>query len=183
MEVAARTKGMLGPTLTSSKVQETQDGLSKFWVNLKFTFQTNSKLYYILEYIGETTLESVYESNGPLTEDVVIFYASEMVIALEELHSCGLLYGELDMEKVFLDKTGHVVLWRNFCGKKYWTRRECVCNMAGFTRGSPCENPHSKSSEREIKFDFQLLGLVMLQLFSREKLTSVSNNKTSKQER
>lgn len=181
MEVVPKRNDFQGPI--NSRVQETFDGLSKFWVNLKFTFQTNSKLYYILEYIGERTLGSVYENNRPFTEDLVIFYASEIAVALEEFHSNGLVYGELDLEKILLDKTGHVVLWRNFCGKKYWTRRECLCNLNGFRRGTPCKNPHGKFSERENTIDFQLLGLIVLQLFSQDKMTSLFNDKTTRQER
>lgn len=181
MEVAPRKNSHRGPTDTT--LQETLYHLSKFWVNLKFTFQTSSKLYYILDYIGETTLQSLCLRHGPMSEIVVQFYASEVLNALEELHSHGYMYGELGLDKVIVDSTGHVVLWRTFCGQKYWTREECVCSMYGFNRGNMCENTHGKSTERDLKIDFQLLGLAILQLFSKEYFTSMLNNKDSPQER
>lgn len=180
MEVASRKNGSHGTIDTN--LQETYYHLSKFWVNLKFTFQTSTKLYYILDYIGERSLESLCIQHGPLSEIVVQYYASEILSALEELHSHGYMYGGLGLDKVFIDNTGHIVLWRSFCGKTYWTREECVCSMYGFTRGNLCENTHGKSSERELKVDFQLLGLAILQLFSKEYFTSMLNNKTSPQE-
>jgi len=181
MEVVPRKNDYRGPTNTN--LQETHYHLSKFWVNLKFTFQTSSKLYFILDYIGDTTLQSLCLQHGQMKEIVVQFYASEMLNALEELHSHGYKYGELGLDKVIVDNTGHVVLWRNFCGKQYWTREECVCSMYGFIKGNMCEKIHGKSSERDLKIDFQLLGLVILQLFSKEYFTSLFNNNDSPQER
>lgn len=180
MEVAARNGN--SHELISTNLQETRYNLSKFWVNMKFTFRTSSKLYFILDYVGERTLSSLCGLHGQLTEVVVQFYASEILNALDELHSHGCVYGnDLGLDKVYIDNTGHVVLWRNFCGKSYWTREECVCNMYGFTNGRYCENSHGKCLERELKNDYQLLGLVILQMLSQEHYAA-ANNKTSPQE-
>jgi len=45
-----------------------------------------------------------------MSEDVVRFYAGEIILALEFLHSNGILHRDLKPENVLLDPDGHVML-------------------------------------------------------------------------
>ncbi|XP_032239037.2 uncharacterized protein LOC5513651 isoform X2 [Nematostella vectensis] len=171
MEVATRRPEHAGSVNTF--VQETKQSNSQFLLGLKYSFQTSSKLYYILQYVGDSTLESLWEKEGPFGEERVRFYACEILVALEELHDNGLKYGKLDLGRLLIDSTGHVIVSRRFCGEKYWTRDECVCNLPGFRRGYPCENSHDRFTEREIRADFQHLGSVLLQLYTKENLSHI----------
>ena len=49
-------------------------------------------------------------SQGKLTESSAMFYVSEIVLALEYLHSEGIIYRNLTPETIFLDSRGHIKL-------------------------------------------------------------------------
>ncbi|EDO41823.1 predicted protein, partial [Nematostella vectensis] len=108
MEVATRRPEHAGSVNTF--VQETKQSNSQFLLGLKYSFQTSSKLYYILQYVGDSTLESLWEKEGPFGEERVRFYACEILVALEELHDNGLKYGKLDLGRLLIDSTGHVIV-------------------------------------------------------------------------
>ena len=44
------------------------------------------------------------------TETMAIFYAAELVDALEHLHSLGVVYRDLKPENILLDEMGHIKL-------------------------------------------------------------------------
>lgn len=49
-------------------------------------------------------------AEGMFSEPMAIFYAAELVLALEHLHSLGIVYRDLKPENCLLDVDGHVVL-------------------------------------------------------------------------
>ena len=58
-----------------------------FILKLHYSFQCPSKLYLILDYEGGGSLFFHLAKNRRFTEQEVIFYASEIILALEYLHS------------------------------------------------------------------------------------------------
>lgn len=81
-----------------------------FIVDLIYAFQTGGKLYLILEYLPGGELFMHLEREGIFTEDTACFYLAEITLALEHLHSCGIIYRDLKPENILLDKDGHVKL-------------------------------------------------------------------------
>ncbi|ORX97196.1 kinase-like protein [Basidiobolus meristosporus CBS 931.73] len=81
-----------------------------FIVKLFYAFQTDSKLYLILDYVagGELFTHMAYERM--FDEDVARFFAAELVLALEHLHELGIIYRDLKPENCLLDNEGHIVL-------------------------------------------------------------------------
>ena len=81
-----------------------------FIVSLHYAFQTDGKLYLILEYLSGGELFALLEKEGVFLEDPASFYLGEIVLALEHLHANGIIYRDLKPENIMLDGKGHVVL-------------------------------------------------------------------------
>ncbi|KAJ3219432.1 serine/threonine protein kinase psk1 [Dinochytrium kinnereticum] len=81
-----------------------------FIVKLWYAFQTPTKLYLILGYASGGELFTHLANEKMFSEDVAAFYIGELLLALEHLHSLGIIYRDLKPENVLLDHEGHVVL-------------------------------------------------------------------------
>ncbi len=80
-------------TKTERKVLE--DISHPFVCHLKYAFQTDSKLYMILEYFNGGELFFHLKANGRFSEERARFYAAEIVLALECLHAHTIVYRDL----------------------------------------------------------------------------------------
>ncbi|XP_017070900.1 ribosomal protein S6 kinase beta-2 [Drosophila eugracilis] len=81
-----------------------------FIVELVYAFQTDGKLYLILEYLSGGELFMHLEREGIFLEDTTCFYLSEIILALGHLHKLGIIYRDLKPENILLDAQGHVKL-------------------------------------------------------------------------
>lgn len=81
-----------------------------FIVNLIYAFQTPSKLYFVLEYCAGGELFFHLSRAGRFSEGRCRFYASELLLAIEHLHSHDIIYRDLKPENILLDYEGHVKL-------------------------------------------------------------------------
>ena len=79
-------------------------------VDLIYAFQTDGKLYLILEYLSGGELFMQLEREGIFMEDMASFYLAEILLALEHLHSEGIIYRDLKPENILLDSVGHIKL-------------------------------------------------------------------------
>jgi len=81
-----------------------------FIVKLHYAFQTEGKLYLILEFLRGGDLFTRLSKEVMFTEDDVKFYLAELALALDHLHSLGIIYRDLKPENILLDADGHVQL-------------------------------------------------------------------------
>ena len=81
-----------------------------FIVSLKFTFQTESKVYLGLEYAPGGELFHHLQNFGALPINDVRIYIAEMALALNFLHENGIIYRDIKPENILLDAQGHVKL-------------------------------------------------------------------------
>ncbi|EQC42387.1 AGC protein kinase [Saprolegnia diclina VS20] len=81
-----------------------------FIIGLKYAFQTDSKVYLIMEYQPGGELFSHLAKEGLLMEAKAKFYIAEMVLAIEHLHSKGIIHRDLKPENVLISAEGHVKL-------------------------------------------------------------------------
>ncbi len=81
-----------------------------FIVNLKCAFQTNSKLFLVMEFLAGGELFFHLSKQGLLKEDTAKFYVAEIVLALEHLHSLGIIHRDLKPENLLLGSDGHIRL-------------------------------------------------------------------------
>ncbi|PNF30492.1 hypothetical protein B7P43_G10867 [Cryptotermes secundus] len=84
-------------------------GQHPFLTALHYAFQTDSKLYLVLDYMcGGTLLTHSYSRT--FTEDDVRFYNVEITLALEHLHKLHIIHRDVKLENILLDSQGHAVL-------------------------------------------------------------------------
>ncbi|ETW07253.1 AGC protein kinase [Aphanomyces invadans] len=81
-----------------------------FVIGLEFAFQTESKVYLVMEYQPGGELFSHLKKEGLLMEDKAKFYLAEMILALEHLHLQGIIHRDLKPENVLISAQGHVKL-------------------------------------------------------------------------
>lgn len=79
-----------------------------FIIRMWGTFQDSQQLFMIMDYIEGGELFSLLRKSQRFPNPVAKFYAAEVCLALEYLHSKGIIYRDLKPENILLDKNGHI---------------------------------------------------------------------------
>lgn len=117
-----------------------------FIVKLHYAFQSEAKLYLILDFLRGGDLFNRLAKEIMFTEEDVKFYLAELALALDHLHSIGIIYRDLKPENILLDSEGHISLTDfglskqpledenaySFCGTVEYMA-PCVVNRKGHT--------------------------------------------------
>lgn len=81
-----------------------------FIVSLRYSFQTDNKLYLILDYCSGGSLSTYLNKEKRFTEERAKIYLCEILLALEELHKRDIIYRDLKPDNVVIDSEGHALL-------------------------------------------------------------------------
>ncbi|CAF3261061.1 unnamed protein product [Rotaria socialis] len=81
-----------------------------FIVKLHYAYQTRGKVYLVLDFLRGGDLFTRLSKEVMFTERDVQFYLAELALALDHLHSLGIVYRDLKPENILLDSDGHIAL-------------------------------------------------------------------------
>ena len=102
------TRNQVRHTLTERHVL--QSVRHPFVIGLQFAFQTADKLYLVLPFMAGGELFFHLQRERTFSEARVLLYASEILLALQELHRHDIVYRDLKPENVLMDAQGHLAL-------------------------------------------------------------------------
>jgi len=81
-----------------------------FIVTMHCSFQTKEKLFIIMDFLAGGELFLRLGREGIFLEKTAAFYIAEIVLALEHLHSKGILHRDLKPENILLSLDGHLCI-------------------------------------------------------------------------
>lgn len=79
-----------------------------FLIRMWGTFQDSHSVFMVMDYIEGGELFSLLRKSQRFPNPVAKFYAAEVTLALEYLHSHDIIYRDLKPENILLDKNGHI---------------------------------------------------------------------------
>lgn len=95
--------------------QEERDVLvfgDRRWItNLHYSFQDDTNLYLVMDYYcGGDLLTLLSKFEDKLPEEMARFYITEMILAIESIHSLHYVHRDIKPDNVLLDANGHIRL-------------------------------------------------------------------------
>lgn len=75
---------------------------------LRYSFQTADRVCFVMEYANGGELFFHLSRVRSFSKDRTRFYGAEIVSALGYLHAEGIIYRDLKLENLLLDKDGHI---------------------------------------------------------------------------
>uniref|UniRef100_A0A336KC62 Serine/threonine-protein kinase greatwall n=1 Tax=Culicoides sonorensis TaxID=179676 RepID=A0A336KC62_CULSO len=107
---------------------------SPFCVNLLYSLQSPQYVFLVMEYMIGGDLKSLLAMYGFFDETAAKFYASEICLALEYLHSHGIVHRDIKPDNMLIAGSGHVKLTDFGLSKIEMTRE---LEISDLVNGSP----------------------------------------------
>jgi len=81
-----------------------------FFIKLYCTFQDETRLYFTMNYCPNGELLTLINQREIFDEQASLFYAAEIILALEHLHRLGIVHRDLKPENILLNEKMHIQL-------------------------------------------------------------------------
>jgi serine/threonine protein kinase len=85
-------------------------------IKQSITFQDDANLYYVFEYASRGSLtkliNKLHNSDTKMPFDLIRFYAAEILLALEVIHSKEIVHRDLKPENILINEDWHLKLVR-----------------------------------------------------------------------
>ena len=81
-----------------------------FFIKCFGTFQDPRFVYFVLNYIVGGELHRLLFVQKRFSNDMAMFYSTELLCAIKHLHSLNIMYRDLKPENILIDMDGHVVI-------------------------------------------------------------------------
>ncbi|KAK2582151.1 hypothetical protein KPH14_004511 [Odynerus spinipes] len=159
---------------------------SPFLVTLHYAFQTDAKLHLILDYVSGGELFTHLYQREHFTEDEVRIYIGEVILALEHLHKLGIIYRDIKLENILLDREGHIVL-TDFGLSKEFLPHERDSNARAYSFCGTIEYMAPEvvrggSAGHDIAVDWWSVGVLTYELLTGASPFTVEGEKNTQQE-
>lgn len=79
-----------------------------YLTHLHSTFQSKSHLFFVMEFLNGGDLMFHIQAAGRFDQDRSRFYSAEIMCGLQFMHTHGIVYRDLKLDNVLLDKDGHI---------------------------------------------------------------------------
>ena len=83
---------------------------NEFIVRGVYTFQSKKFLYMVMEFMKGGDFSSLLENVGAFEEDTAKYYIAQIILALEYLHSKGVIHRDLKPDNILIDADGKIKL-------------------------------------------------------------------------
>jgi len=132
-----------------------------FIIPLKWSHKDTNFIYFLFPYVCGGEMFTYLRHAGRFSPDATLFYASEIVAALDYLHSLSILYRDLKPENLLLDREGHIVLTDFGFAKLVEDRTWTLCGTPDYL--AP-EIIQSKGHNRAV--DWWALGILIYEMLA-----------------
>lgn len=132
-----------------------------FLVRLFWTHHDECFLYMLMEYVNGGELFSYLRSRGRFSNNTGLFYSTEIVCAIEYLHSKEIVYRDLKPENILLDSEGHIRLTDFGFAKKLSERTWTLCGTPEYLAPEVIQ---SKGHGRAV--DWWALGVLIFEMLA-----------------
>ncbi|KUF93265.1 Myotubularin protein [Phytophthora nicotianae] len=107
-KAAVFAKNQVEHTKTERRILQGVD--HPFMVKLRYAFQNEAKLYFVMDFYNGGTLHFHLRRAMHFDEVRTRFYAAQLVLAISHLHTYNIVYRDLKPENILLDDQGFIAL-------------------------------------------------------------------------
>ncbi|EIN06589.1 kinase-like protein [Punctularia strigosozonata HHB-11173 SS5] len=130
-----------------------------FIINLWGSFQDSSNLYMVMDFVPGGELFTLLRRSNRFPDPVAKFYAAEVALALNHLHSLDIIYRDLKPENILLSADGHIKI------ADFGFAKECQINTYTLCGTPDYLAPEIVSKKRYNKsVDWYALGILIYEM-------------------
>ncbi|KAI0827697.1 kinase-like protein [Trametes gibbosa] len=132
-----------------------------FIINLWGAFQDSANLYMVMDFVPGGELFTLLRRSNRFPDPVAKFYAAEVALALNYLHSKDIIYRDLKPENILLNFDGHIKIadfgFAKYCSTTAWT----LCGTPDYLAPEIIGNARYNKS-----VDWYALGVLIFEMLS-----------------